>query len=479
MQEEEDDDEEGEPSSPLNRRGSRSEGRINLTVQDRLAAELSERLKQEQQVLKNESENRSKARVGLIDGISGIKIIKNDNKEKFLGQAGSGNRKDIRSGSVDKARHVPQVQSDVKFLTESSTISIPFINVSSLVAKPYKTMPSPTRPNAGTAAANSCLKEIFEECDAGSSDNNSNSNTPRPILRSQGNATHRRTKFHKSRTTSGSSTDGSDDDNAEKKRAIKMIDSTIAKQFSQRRDSHDDSSDSQDPGTACSGNGNSGSSLILRNGSTSKDKSNTQTGESNQHDDRGKTTSNSNEIGYRKHRTGRRRQTETRLRESQSLNRITEVQECEHNNNTAHQEKTEKPKEDVPCEAPQQHTAILQHLSSKAETIVNATNELKANKNQNNSKAKGFSARFLHNLNFKRHQDSTQTTTATKSQQKSNRNSADVSSVKLNGSKGGQTLRPPNHIMNGNDGNDRSKKIKILGRYFQVRFINFAKLKFD
>lgn len=297
MQEEEDDmGDEGEPASPLNRRGSRSEGRINLTVQDRLAAEVAERLKkqEQQQHLHYQATHppdlTKVATRGLIDGIAGVKLIKNDNnKEKFLGQAGAGSRtKEARSGSVDKMRLLPisssrHGQGDIKILTDSSTI--PAINVTPVIShqfssKPFKTLPSPTRTSSaiGSAAvaATNCLKEIFEEGDAGSSDN-SNTNTPRPILRSTGiagsstSSHHRRTKFHKSRTTSCSSSDASDDDNADKKRgataaATKMVDSAIAKQFYQRRDS--DSSDSQDPGstTACSGsNNNAGSSLILRN----------------------------------------------------------------------------------------------------------------------------------------------------------------------------------------------------------------------
>lgn len=405
-----------------------------------------------------------KPKIGLIDGIAGIKIIRSDiSKEKFLGQAGAGNRKDTRSSSVDKSRAFPtRGPTEVKFLTESSTISIPAISVSSSssnpIAKPFKTMPSSMRPNVDSGVASNCLKEIFEECDAGSSDNNSNTNTPRAILRSQANATHhRRTKFHKSRTTSGSSTDGSDDDNAEKKRATKIIDSTIAKQFTQRRDSHDDSSDSQDPGTTCSGNSNAGSSLILRNGSSSNDKPSSQSGDGNHQDDRGKTTSNSSEIGYRKHRTGRRRQTETRLRESQSLNRITEVQECEHNNNSgAHFDKSEKSKESEE-DVKSNRVAALNQLNSKhSDAIVNATNDLKASKNHNNSKAKGFSARFLQN--FKRSHDVTSGTKA--AHQKANRNSMEVPNLKSSA----QTLKNSSQMPI----DDRSKKIKILGRYFQV-----------
>lgn len=56
-------------------------------------------------------------------------------------------------------------------------------------------------------------------------------------------------------------------------------------------------------------------------------------GSSNQANGNGSTTNstqkNGQQVGYRRHRNGRRRAGETRLRESQSLNRITEVQESE------------------------------------------------------------------------------------------------------------------------------------------------------
>lgn len=441
----------------MNRRGSRSEGRICIAVQDRLAAEVAERIKKEQ-AAKKEVQAKEKPRIGLIDGISGIKIIKNDNKEQFLGQAGGGMRKDARSHSVDKTRQMAaRTQDDVKFLTESSTLVIPSSNSgASQVSKPFKTMPSPSRP-ASISNTSNCLNEIFEECDAGSSDNNSNSNTPRAIARSQANPTHhRRTKFHKSRTTSGSS---SDEENADKKRATKIIDSAIAKQFTQRRDSHDDSSDSQDPGTNCSGNSNA--AVLLRNGSTSS-KPTSQADDRNSHDNRGKRTSNSLDIvGFRKHRTGRRRQTETRLRESQSLNRITEVQECDLNSNIMlNFDKAEKLRnEKVDGEqAKTKPTSCNQSGTGQTlNTIVHITNELKANKNQNNSKAKGFGARFLQNLNFKKHQEASNVPfpkASPKSDQKKAASQATGCAIQQKEVS--------------NDGNDRSKKMKILGRYFQV-----------
>jgi SNF related kinase len=447
-----------------------------------LSLEVTERLKKEQLAIKNavkEPEPKpSKTRVGLIDGIAGIQIIKNDNKEKFLGQAGAGSRKDIHSSSLDKSRPLAsRGQVDTRFLTESSTISIPHgaTSFSSLnqIGKPYKTMPSPTRSSVilDGPKNNNSLKEIFEECDAGSSDSNSTNNTPKPMIKSHSNATHqRRTKFHKSQTTSGSSTDGSDDDNAEKKRAAKIVDNTLNKQFSQRRDSHDDSSDSQDPGTTCSGSSNATSSLIIRNGSSStNNKSTTQSTEKQDghQEGRGKNISNSSDMGYRKHRTGRRRQTETRLRESQSLNRITEVQECELNNGL-NTEKHEKSKEgELPNveDLKNKLAALNQHNVKNPDTLTNATNELKANKNRNNSKAKGFSARFLNNLNFKRNHEAPQSTNGANLSLKSNRHSMEVPVMKLNSGKIPQSNRNPACP---NEGSERSKKIKILGRYFQV-----------
>lgn len=471
-------------SPPLNRRGSRSEGRINVTVQERLSVEVAERIKKEQKILKNSDyEMKSTPKLGLIDGIAGIKIIKSDDssKEKFLGQAGAGGgRGKERSTSIEAAKQ--KNSRELKVLIGSSTI--PAISSSSSssfknqIPKPYKTMPSPIRPILDSGSTiNNCLKEIFEEYDAVSSDNNSNSNTPEPAVKSNQSSIEshqqRRTKFNKSRTQSWSSSD--DDDNPEnrKKRESKIIDNTSAKQFMQRRDSYDDSSDSQDPGTACSGSNNTavGSSLLLKNGSSSStstksnnNKNTSQTGNRNQ-ENRGKTTSsNSPEIGYRRHRTGRRRrQTETRLRESQSLNRITEVQECEHNNNNI-VIVVVKPKEDQEVNVlPPPNTQ-----NSKAD-IMNATNELKANKNQNNNKAKSFSARFLQNLNFKRSyqgsHDINQQSTNSKNNHKLNRRSIDETSfLKLSCSK--STLQT-NHVAD-----DRSRKIKILGRYFQVKYFS-------
>lgn len=147
-----------------------------------------------------------------------------------------------------------------KVLTDSSTIQIPITTSSgdnhqdaNIIPK-YKTMPSPTRPTIILSGPGTReLNEIFEEgTDVGSSDTSATT-TPRPIIRSShftcrnssGTTPQRKTKFHKTRTPSCSSSDASDDDSeSRKKRAHKIADVSKPLQ-SQRRDSHDDSSDSQ------------------------------------------------------------------------------------------------------------------------------------------------------------------------------------------------------------------------------------------
>lgn len=160
------------------------------------------------------------------------------------------------------------------------------------------------------------------------------------------------------------------------------------------------------------------------------------------------------------------------------MNRITEVVECEHNNAAAHDisattqvinsqhdndEDANDEEDDVKISTMNQLNLATKCADSP--TIHNVTNELKASKNQNNNKAKGFSARFLQNLNFKRNHDAPG---SGKNQHKSNRNSMpDVPLLKLSAGK----VKAANNMPA--DGSDRSKKIKILGRYFQVKKRDF------
>jgi hypothetical protein len=167
------------------------------------------------------------------------------------------------------------------------------------------------------------------------------------------------------------------------------------------------------------------------------------------------------------------------------------VQECEHNSNSvvsisnSSNDKAQRNNDDEDeavtkndeDETDSVKISTMNQLnlvtSNTCDAIHNATNELKASKNQNNSKAKGFSARFLQNLNFKRNHGSDSKS------HKSNRNSmSDVPLLKLSAGKVNNNLRPPNNAQMPSDGSDRSKKIKILGRYFQVSDFYGVKLTF-
>lgn len=217
-----------EENVSFNRRGSRSEGRINITVQDRIAE--TERLKKEAAVVVAPPK-------GCFDGLSGVTLVSSDScpKEK-LGlsrRPNDANRTIVnktahseRSHSVDPVDVTGPVDNvlSTKFLTDSATITIPIISQTYNPAPvpKYKTMPSPTRANTILPGAN-CLNEIFEEgTDVGSSDCSSATNTPRPVARqnhylsnraqSHNSTTQRRSKFHKTRTASCSSSDASDDE---------------------------------------------------------------------------------------------------------------------------------------------------------------------------------------------------------------------------------------------------------------------------
>lgn len=301
VQEEDDDEEDGdqdELQNSLNRRGSRSEGRINLAVQDRIA---------ESELLKKDMACKTIAAAvaptrSCFDGIAGVTLLSSGDKDlkeklgnfrntnymrrpndfrpstaiaqittKTTAKEGNDDKEiNLRSNSVDQSYDALNKFRDndtvsTKFLTDSSTVSIPLPNEHNdidIIGQPkYKTMPSPTRANTILPGTN-CLNEIFEEgTDIGSSDT-STTTTPRPIARhttftnnraaSTSGSTQRRTKFHKTRTASCSSSDDDDSENR-KKRAHKIVDSQHKPFQAQRRDSNDDSSDSQDPGSGATG----------------------------------------------------------------------------------------------------------------------------------------------------------------------------------------------------------------------------------
>lgn len=564
MQEEEDDEDDvpgaghEELSTPLNRRGSRSEGRINVTVQDRIAE--SERLKSEtkkqvadnkekeqQQQIKHHhqqqeaKENSNSSMLGAFGGIGNVTLITSENSstKDRLGIAGGGlHRKvpeikrggmdftkktsilkpslmkigdnNMRAASFDKCiasiKDVEQLV-NTKIITDSSTITIPIPSLSIVTTSnipKYKTMPSPTRVNTILNATTNCLNEIFEEgTDVGSSD--STSTTPRPVVRSQFNArnqnqaansghnVHRRTKFNKSRTASCSSSDASDDDSENrKKRAHKIVDTNVKPQ-TQRRDSHDDSSDSQDPGNSAAPSGAQAGACVrtLLTATTSSTSSN---GNSNQPSTEkrgsggGHRQKSSQQVDFRRHR-GRRRPVETRLRESQSLNRITEVQESEVSHSAAVAAAAASgamPSSTVPNDTPTaEKTSQNSHISRERETSAaessnstsnpvkyvtecenaNATGISSSSSSASGtipSKPKGFSARIFHT--FKKQHPSSNSSTPSMEAPAEMKNgitapSEDDIEIVVELAK----------ALNASESNSKStKKIKILGRYFQV-----------
>ncbi|XP_063245009.1 SNF-related serine/threonine-protein kinase isoform X2 [Bacillus rossius redtenbacheri] len=338
------------PHGSLNRRGSRSEGKLNLALQERLAE--SERRKEKAPT----RDDTAKTKAGWVKAVPiNIKyrpVTAGSNQRAPVGR----NTKPrpptqlpvAKQSVLPVARPPMTTTTTTSIITQSSTISIP---VQSGPAKPgtpllpkYKTMPSPTRPpHALLGTPQLALNEIFEEVD-GTPGGDSVGQSPstrafisRPQARG-GGYEQRCSKFHKARTASCSSSDASDDDSeSRKKRAHKL--SAAGKSLQQRRDSHDDSSDSQDPGGGTGGGsggggGHASNNAVSGGGPTSSTRV---AGVSEGSRMSGGGTGGRQCAGVvqnpplgRRHRTGRRRSGETRLRESQSLNRITEVQEAEH-----------------------------------------------------------------------------------------------------------------------------------------------------
>lgn len=298
------------------------------------------------------------------------------------------------------------VTTTTTILLESSTVSIPLHPISDnqvTLTPKYKTMPSPSSGNSSTTQ----LNEILEDGDGMQASMNSTecggSTTKCRVVRRTAYE-QRRSKFHKTRTTSCSSSDASDDDSeSRKKRAHKLGASTPGKPLPPRRDSHDDSSDSQDPGGSGGGRGG----VVGGGGSGVSNGQHTTTNESNRSDNSsGTNTTNTNTttttgggrhrctenqvIFGRRHRAGRRRAGETRLRESQSLNRITEVQEAEapsscQNHCHVSRNSTAVGTPNVSSSMSQSNTASQQNAAQPVSQVAATTVQ----------KAKGLGARLL------------------------------------------------------------------------------------
>ncbi|CAD7087920.1 unnamed protein product [Hermetia illucens] len=497
VQEEDDEDEipssnRDELQTPLNRRGSRSEGRINLAIQDRVPE--AERLKKEST---NAPTNSSSTKANLETGTNveylsgatgGLKPINKDliNMRNRLGGVSGGiSRKLVENNryhqNIETEQHHRADVTQTKFLVDSSTITIPISSATSQTSSctnaipKYKTMPSPTRPNAILTGGARALNEIFEEgTDIGSSD--SATTTPRPVVRSshftsnranQSNpTTQRRSKFHKSRTPSCSSSDASDDDSESRKKRVHKINvNDVSKPLqSQRRDSHDDSSDSQDQGTAAASGGNGSSSgmylLPAATTTTTGDRTgSTTTHTTNQNSNcatHGRQKTDQPPIVFRRHRAGRRRAGETRLRESQSLNRITEVQESElppvSNSTSSQLHSSNNNNNNMSNNSHSAMNSSMPASMMQAATHVNC-----------HQKPKGISARLFHGFIKKADviqtplHDSTSTVTISPDP-----GSNDEVDMVL-----GMDFTKNSLRVNESKSSSATKKLKMLGRYFQ------------
>ncbi|XP_067629816.1 SNF-related serine/threonine-protein kinase [Eurosta solidaginis] len=168
---------------------------------------------------------------------------------------------------------------------------------------------------------------------------------PLPMSNKNPVLTHRRSKLSKIRTPSCSSSEASDDDTKarNKKKINKFVGDTPVRFRMHRRDSHDDSSDSQDQSCPPSGSQIPSAHIVTSANTNSNDKKEGQkhSKEQNKTDD---TRKNSHTERHKKqHKDDKEKNTRTnnnfksdslisgtgrrRVRESQSLDRITESQE--------------------------------------------------------------------------------------------------------------------------------------------------------
>lgn len=214
-----------------------------------------------------------------------------------------------------------------------------------------------------------------------------------------------------------------------------MVESTTNPIQSQRRDSHDDSSDSQDPGSAA---GTSQPATIVQPANV-VDNNPTSAQDQNSHRHTGGTSNGRQKtgqpVGFKRHRAGRRRAGETRLRESQSLNRITEVQESE-----------------IP----------LISSTHNAQPITSKITSEKVTGNGGNNR-KGFSARLL-SFGFRKNDNTVDGSRIPAAPALASDEEVEMAlGVEL--AKALKVTEAKN--------SSATKKLKMLGRYFQVNFSYF------
>ncbi|XP_076246771.1 SNF related kinase [Calliopsis andreniformis] len=370
-------------------------------------------------------------------------------------------------------------------LTESSTVSIPLHPVGALgdsqvsLTPKYKTMPSPG--STGPGSPQLTLNEILEDGDTVPVPTTESGNSKCRVVR-RTSYEQRRSKFHKTRTTSCSSSDASDDDSESRKKRAHKLGASTGKPLPSRRDSHDDSSDSQDPGGSGGGGGGGGG---VGNGEHATE---TPVNETNQNDNGNSTNTTTtttttggrhrsaeNQVIFgRRHRAGRRRAGETRLRESQSLNRITEVQEAEGPSCHNH------------CHV-SRNSAILgvQSISSSSSSVSQSSisshgvvPQPASQASTTVQKAKGFGARLLQSCSLGAKSSPAQPANKNSSngrcKQEAQRDACQRIEICCDRDMNGSLINqiPSNDKENRNGGMNRndckSRKIRLLSRYFAV-----------
>ncbi|XP_076685940.1 SNF related kinase isoform X2 [Andrena cerasifolii] len=385
--------------------------------------------------------------------------------------------------------YVASTTTTTTILTESSTVSIPLHPVGVLsdnelsMTPKYKTMPSPG--SAGSASSPQLtLNEILEDGDTVPVSTTEGGNSKYRVVRRAGYQ-QRRSKFHKARTTSCSSSDASDDDSESRKKRAHKLGASTGKPLPPRRDSHDDSSDSQDPGGSGGGGGGVG------NGEHTTETPSNETNRNDSGNSTGTTTtttttttsgrhrSTENQVIFgRRHRAGRRRAGETRLRESQSLNRITEVQEAEAPSSCHNHVSRNSAVLGVQSISSSSSSSVSQGSTGSHSSVPQPTSQTSATV----QKAKGFGARLLQSwslssakLSQSSNRQNNCSTNGRYNKQEAQRDTCQRIEIcrddrDLNGSAINQM--PSNDKENRNTGMNRNdcknRKIRLLSRYFAV-----------
>lgn len=364
-EEDADEDHHDSDTGSLNRRGSRSEGRINLSVQEVLSSEMNERLKLQKDTTKRPQ--RLEVRTKLFDGISNVKLVGKNENEKFLGHAGMGLRKDFKISSHHKQPLFNKYEFKSKLSSNQSSSGCDNINIS------------------------------------------------------------------KKKSSNNSSTE-EEDESDDKKKPLKTSFNLNYKYSKQRRDSHDDSSDSQEPATGTSNR------ILINIEKVATSASNKQS--SNEKRDTNNSKDKTEGVKNKK------------LYEEPEDNEEEEQQ----------QQQQQEVEQETPLTDHHHHHQVSENDQFMSSNNCNtskflprsSTSNSKANKNHSNGKVKKNSSRFLSFLR------ETSSDVKGNKNYKSNRKSfSDAEFLKIKNEKVEKEFCP----------NENLQSRKLVGRYFEVKFL--------